>query len=59
MADSRLAGTRVIQVLVEGNAPDTIKNPEVLKRMDALCRFISKQPLPIGKLVSMSTCSSK
>jgi len=25
----------------------------VLKRMDALCRFISKQPLPIGKLVSI------
>src|SRR6266540_4945985 len=35
MADSRLAGTRVIQVLVEGDAPDTIKNPEVLERMDA------------------------
>ena len=28
MADSRLAGTRVIQVLVEGDAPDAIKNPD-------------------------------
>ena len=53
MADSRLAGTRVIEVLVEGNAPDTIKNPEVLKRMDELSRFISRQPLPIGKVVSI------
>jgi predicted RND superfamily exporter protein len=53
LADSRLAGTRVIQVLVEGNAPDVIKNPEVLKRMDELSTFISKQPLPVGKVVSL------
>ena len=53
MADSRLTGTRVIQVLVEGKAPDTIKNPEVLKRMDELSQFIAKQPLPIGKVVSI------
>ena len=53
LADSRLAGTRVIQVLVEGNAPDAIKNPEVLKRMDALSTFITHQPLPIGKVVSI------
>jgi predicted RND superfamily exporter protein len=53
MADSRLAGTRVIQVLVEGNAPDTIKNPEVLRKMDELGTFIAKQPLPIGKVVSI------
>jgi uncharacterized protein len=53
LADSRLAGTRVIQVLVEGNAPDVIKNPEVLKRMDQLSAFIAKQPLPVGKVVSL------
>jgi predicted RND superfamily exporter protein len=53
MADARLAGTRVIQVLVEGNAPDTIKNPEVLRRMDALGSFIAHQPLPVGKVVSI------
>jgi predicted RND superfamily exporter protein len=53
MADSRLTGTRVIQVLVEGNAPDAVKDPEVLKRMDALSTFISHQPLPIGKVVSI------
>ena len=53
MADARLAGTRVIQVLVEGNAPDTIKNPDVLRRMDELGTFISHQPLPVGKVVSI------
>jgi len=53
LADSRLAGTRVIQVLVEGEAPDAIKDPEVLRRMDALSTFIARQPLPVGKVVSL------
>ena len=53
MADSRLAGTRVIQVLIEGNARDTIKDPQVLRRIDELGTFIAKQPLPIGKVVSI------
>jgi len=53
LADSRLAGTRVIQVLVTGQKPDAIKNPEVLRRMDALGTFIAHQPLPIGKVVSI------
>ena len=53
LADSRLAGTRVIQVLVEGKAPDAIKDPEVLERMDKLSSFIAHQPLPIGKVVSI------
>ncbi len=53
LADSRLTGTRVIQVLVEGNDRDVIKNPQVLSRMDQLSTFISSQPLPIGKVVSI------
>ncbi|HVZ87727.1 MAG TPA: MMPL family transporter [Polyangia bacterium] len=53
MADSRLAGTRVIQVLVSGNAPDAIKGPDVLKKMDQLGAFIAHQPLPVGKVVSI------
>jgi predicted RND superfamily exporter protein len=53
MADSRLTGTRVIQVLIEGQAPDVIKNPKVLKSMEALSDFIAKQPLPIGKVQSL------
>jgi len=53
MADSRLAGTRVIQVLVEGDAPDAIKNPDVLRRMEMLSDFISRQHIPIGKIISI------
>jgi predicted RND superfamily exporter protein len=53
MADARLAGTRVIQVLIEGEAPDAIKNPEVLNRMSTLGSFIAHQPLPVGKVVSI------
>lgn len=53
LADARLAGTRVIQVLVEGNAPDSIKDPQVLRRMDALATFMASQPLPVGKVVSL------
>jgi uncharacterized protein len=53
MADAHLAGTRVIQVLVEGGAPDAIKDPEVLRRMDQLGTFIAHQPLPVGKVVSI------
>ena len=53
MADARLAGTRVIQVLVEGDKIDAIKDPTVLKRMDELGTFIAHQPLPIGKVVSI------
>jgi predicted RND superfamily exporter protein len=53
MADSRLAGTRVVQVLIEGRAEDAIKDPEVLRRMDTLSDFIRHQPLPIGKVISI------
>jgi predicted RND superfamily exporter protein len=53
MADKRLAGTRVIQVLVEGKAPDAIKDPVVLQKMEALGSFIAHQPLPVGKVVSI------
>jgi predicted RND superfamily exporter protein len=53
MADSRMAGTRVIQVLLEGNAPETMKDPKVLAQMDKLSTFIAHQSLPIGKVVSV------
>ena len=53
MADARLAGTRVIQVLIEGDKPDTIKQPDVLRRMDQIGTFIAHQPLPVGKVVSI------
>ncbi|HEY7372903.1 MAG TPA: MMPL family transporter [Polyangia bacterium] len=54
MADARLAGTRVIQVLIEGDKPDTIKQPDVLQKMDQLSAFIAHQPLPVGKVVSIA-----
>lgn len=53
MADARLTGTRVIQVLVEGDGPDAIKDPAVLRKMKELSNFIASQPLPIGKVVSI------
>lgn len=53
LADARLAGTRVIQVLVEGKQPDAIKDPKVLASMDKLAKFIQEQRIPIGKVVSI------
>jgi len=53
LADERLVGTRVIQVLIEGKGPDTLKDPAVLQKMEELSTFIQKQPLPVGKVVSI------
>jgi hydrophobe/amphiphile efflux-3 (HAE3) family protein len=53
LADSRMAGTRVVQVLIEGNAQDVIKDPKVLRAMDKLSDVILHQPLPVGKVVSI------
>ena len=60
MADSRLAGTRVIQVLVEGDAPDAIKNPDVL-RADGRARRRSSRTsrCPSARWCRSSTCSSR
>jgi hypothetical protein len=58
MADSRLTGTRVIQVLVEGEAPDAIKSPEVLKRMDQPAGHQAPAP-PVARWCRSSTCSSR
>lgn len=52
MADSRLSGTRVIQVLIEGDKPGTLKDPTVLAKMEKLTETIKAQPLPVGKVVS-------
>lgn len=52
MADSRLSGTRVIQVLIEGDKPGTLKDPVVLAKMEKLTETIKAQPLPVGKVVS-------
>jgi uncharacterized protein len=52
LADEKLTGTRVIQVLIDGGKPESIQNPKVLAGMDELSQFIQKQPLPVGKVVS-------
>lgn len=53
LADERTAGTRVVQVLVDGKTADSIKDPEVLKRMDALRAYVGTLSLPVGKVVSI------
>jgi predicted RND superfamily exporter protein len=53
VADAKLSGTRVVQVLVEGREPDAIKDPAVLKRIHALTVFIERLPLPVGRVVSL------
>ncbi len=53
LADERTAGTRVIQVLVDGKSPDSIKNMDVLRRMDALSAFIKKADPSVGKVQSI------
>jgi uncharacterized protein len=53
LADERTAGTRVVQVLVEGKADNAIKDAEVLKRMDQLANYAGKLDVPVGKVVSI------
>ncbi|MFN0038396.1 MAG: outer membrane lipoprotein-sorting protein [Burkholderiales bacterium] len=51
--NSRMAGTNNVYVLIEGDKPDAIKDPAVLKAMDKLQAFISEQP-HIGKVMSLA-----
>jgi uncharacterized protein len=51
--NERMAGTNNIYVLIEGDKQDAIKDPAVLKAMDELQTFISKQP-HIGKVMSIA-----
>lgn len=53
MLNARMAGTNSIYVMLEGDAPDTMKDPAVLKAMDKLQTFISQQP-HIGKVMSLA-----
>ncbi len=50
--DTQLGGTSALYILIEGNAPDTIKNPAVLQAMDSTQRFAQTLPL-VGKTISM------
>ncbi|MFN0313702.1 MAG: outer membrane lipoprotein-sorting protein [Burkholderiales bacterium] len=53
MLNDRMAGTNNVYVLIEGEKPDDIKDPAVLKAMDKLQTFISSQP-HIGKVMSLA-----
>ena len=51
--NQRMAGTNSIYILVEGDKPDAIKDPAVLKAMDQLQEFLVKQP-NVGKVMSLA-----
>lgn len=51
--NQRMAGTNNIYILVEGDKPDAIKDPAVLKAMDQLQEFLLKQP-HVGKVMSLA-----
>ena len=53
LADAKTSGTRVIQVLVEGEVPGAIKDPDVLRRMDELQSAIARYPQDVGKVISV------
>lgn len=51
--NERMAGTNNVYILIEGDKPDAIKDPAVLKAMDELQTFIMTQP-HIGKVMSLA-----
>ncbi|MBI4590588.1 MAG: outer membrane lipoprotein-sorting protein [Candidatus Rokubacteria bacterium] len=51
--NDRLGGTNSMFVLVEGDRPDAIKDPRVLRAMDATQRFLEQQPY-VGKTLSLA-----
>jgi len=52
LADEKTAGTRVVQILVEGDAQDALKDPKALQGMDKLGQYASTLP-SVGKVVSI------
>ena len=53
MLNERMAGTNNVYIMIEGDKPDAIKDPAVLKAMDRLQNFITQQP-HIGKVMSLA-----
>lgn len=51
--NERMAGTNNVYILIEGDKTDAIKDPAVLRAMDELQGFITKQP-HIGKVMSLA-----
>jgi predicted RND superfamily exporter protein len=50
--NERLAGTNTFYILVKGKSEDSIKNPQVLRGIEAIQRFLEKDPL-VGKTISI------
>jgi len=53
MLNTRMAGTNTVYVLIDGDKPDAMKDPAVLRAMDKLQNFIAEQP-HIGKVMSIA-----
>lgn len=51
--NERMAGTNNVYLLIEGDKPDAIKDPAVLRAMDELQAFVTQQP-NIGKVIAIS-----
>jgi predicted RND superfamily exporter protein len=51
--NKKFGGTTVLNVIIEGNEADCIKDPNLLHRMDELQSFAEKHPL-VGESVSMA-----
>ncbi|HXS16263.1 MAG TPA: MMPL family transporter, partial [Polyangiaceae bacterium] len=52
LADEKTAGTRVVQILVEGDKQDALKDPQALQSMDKLGQYAATLPA-VGKVVSI------
>ncbi|MEY3264225.1 MAG: hypothetical protein RL717_1702 [Pseudomonadota bacterium] len=51
--NERMAGTNNIYLLIEGDKPDAIKDPAVLRAMDELQTYLTTRP-HIGKVISIA-----
>jgi uncharacterized protein len=52
LADEKTVGTRVVQILIEGDKQDALKEPKALQGMDQLSQYAATLP-SVGKVVSL------
>lgn len=53
MLNARLGGTNTLYLLVEGDKEDTLKEPAVLKAIEATQRYLEREP-QVGKTLSLA-----
>lgn len=51
--NEKLGGTNTMYVLIESETPNAVKNPETLKAMDSLQKYLEQKPY-VGKTVSLA-----